>query len=399
MTTPSPILPSTRLNCGFYSRAGKACAHYVQNGGRIRNIEIHSQLLLADPIQINPPPTGPREPYPCREDVEGDLENLWTRWQQNHGAHIRQALRFLFAFCREMERHHNGWTPWARVWIQHLQSQHQQDIRYRYNTLLGPRAQQNNGYCSFWKPHPSIDASVLHAMLSEACEASNPSISHSRRAVVVSADLLGQAVVIKRYAPNPKQWKQKWEVSRARRAWASSTLLEELNIPSIRGLGWLEHYENGLLKESYFISNQLPPMETLRVWLRREFSKMTPSEKTQFRHQLRNEIQHLHRHGLAHTDLKCSNLLVQGPRREELSYYWIDLEDLKPDYSSRRTFIRNLFQLNGSIPREVPLEQRKAFVAGFRRNFPFSTSPWLLTFVQRKTAKRLQDEINRIQGA
>jgi hypothetical protein len=235
-------------------------------------------------------------------------------------------------------------------------------------------------------------------MLSELTPPGNHPLSQSLRAMVMKAELLGQSVIIKRYASNPKAWKQRWEVSRARRAWAAAKVLDDLGLSSIKGLGWLEHHENGHLKESYFISRQLPEMETLRSWLRREFPQMKAEERVQFRHRFREEIFKLPRHGLAHVDLKLSNLLVQGPSPEDLNFYWIDLEDLRPNSTPRRTFVRNLYQLNGSLPRQIPLEDRKAFVAGFIRIFPFAKSPRLIKYVQRKTRRRHRDELKRVQG-
>lgn len=399
MRSAAPVLPHSRLDSAFYREAGKACARYLQNGGRLRDIRMEESQLLQRPLQLTPIPTGKRALYPNREELEADLEALWMKWQTQQRLRPGNALRFLVAFCREMSRSPSDWTGWARVWLRRNQFLQQLNGKLLYQEYLDQPGTGTDRFTACWNSHPGLEASVLHTMLSEWTQPGNHPLSQSRRAMVIKGELLGQPVIIKRYTANPNAWKQRWEVSRARRAWAAAKVLEDLGLPALIGLGWLEHHENGRLKESFFISRQLPEMETLRSWLRREFPKMQARDREQFRHRLREEILKLSRHGLAHVDLKLSNLMVQGPSPGDLHFYWIDLEDLRPNHYPRHTFVRNLYQLNGSLPRQISLQDRKAFVAGFARMFPFVTSPRLITFVQRKTRRRHQDEIKRLQGA
>ncbi|MDA3874106.1 MAG: hypothetical protein PF795_09105, partial [Kiritimatiellae bacterium] len=250
-----------------------------------------------------------------------------------------------------------------------------------------------------WSPHPQLAPEVLYDILREVLQHSPPLSGHSKRAQIIRCELVGEPVIVKRYSANPVKWKQRWELSRARRAWAASQVLETCSIPSIRGLGWLEYRENICLRESYFISRQLPPMETVRVWLRREYPRMSMSQRTRFRHRFRSEIMRIYQHGLAHVDLKLSNLLVNGTDLDSLTFYWIDLEDLRPSRHSLRTFIRNLYQLNGSLPRTIPAAERKAFVAGFRQLFPLATHAALARYVVRQTRKRHLRQLRRQRGA
>lgn len=394
-----PPLPPSRVRSGFYTEAGRACARYVQNGGQLREIRMDETQLLQNPLQLTPAPLGKREPFPSREILEEDLINLHAGWCGSNGTSIRSAFRFLLSFCREMEKTGGGWHDWARVWMVKQQIDHQSFVQQKYYQLLDvPKGSKKPFYAS-WPPHPDIDPKVLYGIFEEALTKGAPELSHSKRAIVIQTELLGTAVIIKRYASNPSNWKQRWEVSRARRAWAASQILEEIHLPGIRGLGWLEHYDQDKLKDSFFISHQLPDKETLRAWLRREFPKMSKTERIQFRHRLRQEIFKLHQHGLSHVDLKLTNILVSGKEVDDLVFYWIDLEDIRPRKMNTRTFIRNLYQLNGSLPRQIPLEDRKAFVYGFRKAFPFTNSRHLLKYIQHKTRKRHQDELKRLQGA
>jgi hypothetical protein len=221
---------------------------------------------------------------------------------------------------------------------------------------------------------------------------------HQRRAEVLAGNVLGQAAVVKRFAPNPRRWRRKWEVSRARRAWCGACTLQEAGIPSTPPLGWIERRENGRLLESFFISLELPAHDNARVWMRRTLPSLSSTGRNRLRHRLRREVDHLHRYGLSHQDLKLSNLMVlEGTHRPE-RFFWIDLEDLRPDGPSPLTFLRNLYQLNGSLPRQVSREERKAFARGFRRRFPLAAHPWIHAYVEHETRKRLRRELKRLKG-
>lgn len=394
-----PALPPARLTPSFYREAGRACAHYVQNGGRIRDIRMDQAQLLRSPLQLTPPPHGNRSLFPVRRELEEDLEMLQAIWGDGLSISPGYSLRFLFSFCQEMERYSSGWRDWAKVWLQRIEAAHQLSVHEHYQHLLTHPSDRSQSHAACWEPNPEIEPAGLKEMLEERMRSRIPSLSNSGRALVIESELLGQPVIIKRYSPNPAGWKQRWEFSRARRAWAASKTLEDLGLPGIQGLGWLEHYHAGKLQESYFISRQLTEMETLRTWLRREFPKLSDTARSRFRHRLRNEILRLRHHGLMHVDLKLSNLLVKGREVEDLVFYWIDLEDLRTGAYSRRTFVRNLFQMNGSLPRSIPEAERRAFVCGFRKYFPFATSPRLHRYIQRRTRKRHLDELKRVQGA
>ncbi|MDF3130788.1 lipopolysaccharide kinase InaA family protein [Kiritimatiellaeota bacterium B1221] len=399
MSSGFPVLPPICLPVHFYREAGRACAHYVQNGGRLRDIRMDENQLLHSPLQLTPPPHGDRSVFPVRKELEEDLDMIEDSWSEHLRSSPRLCLRFLFAFCQAMERQSSGWKNWARIRLREKQVHHRQHIQQRYQEYLTQPNHRTQSVIAHWDPQPGIDAKGLKDLLEERLNQSMGTLSLSQRAVVIQSELLGQNVIIKRYAANPQSWKRKWEHSRARRAWAAANILEDIGLPAIQGLGWLEIYQQGKLQESYFISRQLTEMETLRTWLRREFPHLSASERNRFRHRLRSEILRLQDHGLRHVDLKLSNLLIKGREVEDLVFYWIDLEDLRVGPYSRRTFVRNLYQLNGSLPRNIPRQDRVAFARGFRNQFAFANSPKLMNYVQRKTRKRHQDELKRLQGA
>lgn len=395
----SPLtVPPALLRPALIREAGRACARYVLDGGRLLNIDIGNSRLQYSPLQLLPHSPGKKTLYPDRAEVENDLLQLWCAWS-SPALTTRHGLRFLLSFSRELERSHAGYRTWARIWIRERQDVHQKQVREHYALQMSHRRKSNRGIAAAWSPHPQLAPEVLYDMLREVLQHSSPLSGHSKRAQIIRCELVGEPVIIKRYSANPVKWKRRWELSRARRAWAASQVLENWSIPSIRGLGWLEYYENGCLQESYFISRQLPPMETLRVWLRREYPRLTEPQRIRFRHRFRAEIMRIYQHGLAHVDLKLSNLLVNGTDPDALTFYWIDLEDLRPSRHSLRTFVRNLYQLNGSLPRTIPKQVRKDFLAGFRHLFPLATSPLLTRYVLRQTRKRHLRQLRRQRGA
>jgi tRNA A-37 threonylcarbamoyl transferase component Bud32 len=397
MMQPPPPFPKTIFSPAFLREAGRSCARYVLDGGRLTNIDFPACQLHHAHLQLLPHSPGKKTLYPDRTQVETDLLRLRSLWH-SPPLSTPQQLRFLLSFCKELERSQPGYRAWVRIWIREQQKQYQLDVRSRYALLLQHPRGSNQPVEAVWTPHPQLEPNVLHEMIQEALQQSAPRAGRSQRARINRCELLGEPVVIKQYAPNPAKWKRRLERSRARRAWAASRILENCAVPSIRGLGWLEVYQNGSLQESYFISRQLPPMETLRVWLRREITRMSPQQRIDFRHKFRSEILRLHQQGLEHADLKLSNILVDGTDPAHLTFYWIDLEDLHPNRNFPRTFVRNLYQLNGSLPRQISAAERKAFVSGFRRTFLVASLPGLACFVKRKTRKRHLTQLRRQRG-
>ncbi|MEX2607397.1 MAG: lipopolysaccharide kinase InaA family protein [Kiritimatiellia bacterium] len=398
MRASPPPLPPSLLRPALIREAGRACARYVLDGGRLVDIDVESSHLHHSPLQLLPHSPGKKTRFPDRAQLESDLLRLWTHGNAT-ALTTRHGLRFLLSFCREMERNHSGYRMWARIWIRGQQDLRQKQVREIYTLHVSHRRESTRQVAAAWSPHPGLAPGVLHDMLREVLLDAPPLSGNSKRAQIIRCELVGEPVVIKHYSANPVKWKRRWELPRARRAWAASQVLEHWSIPSIRGLGWLESYENGCLQDSYFISRQLPPMETLRVWLRREYPRMSEQQRIRFRHRFRSEIMRIYQHGLVHVDLKLSNLLVNGADPDSLTFYWIDLEDLRPSRHSLRTFIRNLYQLNGSLPRCVPAADRKAFVSGFRHLFPPAASPLLTRYVLRQTRKRHLRQLRRQRGA
>jgi hypothetical protein len=375
----------------------KASARYLREGGRLADIQWETCSIREGRIHLLPVPPGPRCAYPDRQTLEKDLERL-----QDIGRSLapddRSRLRFVLGLIREWGDEGPAWRSWLRNRVRETQARQQLHARYRYGKLFqhsspDPELKLNG----LWVPDPRLEPMYLHTALLELPFTPGPSY-HQRRAEVIPGQVLGTRTVVKRFTPNPRSWRRKWEVSRARRAWCGACILQELGIPCTYPLGWLEVRKKGRLQESYFISRELPVSDNARVWLRRVLPGKSAAERIALRHRLRWEIETLHRNGLAHRDLKLSNLMVRERPGQPETFYWIDLEDLRPEHPSLRTFLRNLYQLNGSLPRQVTRGERIAFARGFQHRFPSASRPLLHAVVEHKTRRRLRRELKRLRG-
>lgn len=376
---------------------GRACARYLREGGRLAGIRWEESRIRNGHLALLPPPAGPRTLYPDRAALEADLADLRERGRPAAPG-PRDALRFLLALAGALAREDPAWNTWVRDLLYRHRSHSRERVRLRYDHFHAESAPDRDlDLNGLWVPDPRLRPEDLLRAISHLHPSARPP-RRPRRAQVSIGRLLGHDVVVKRFSPNPRLWKRRWEVSRARRAWTGACTLQELGIPCTYPLGWLERRENGRLMEAYFISRRLPVRDNARVWLRRIWPGLSPSERANLRHRLRREVRQLHHYGLSHRDLKLSNLMVRERPERPPVFYWIDLEDLRPDGPSRRTFLRNLYQLNGSLPRDIKREERLAFARGFRDEFPLADHPGVHAYVEYVTRRRLRRELRRLRG-
>ncbi|MDA3874959.1 MAG: hypothetical protein PF795_13500, partial [Kiritimatiellae bacterium] len=76
---PSPLpLPPSLLRPALIREAGRACARYVLDGGRLLDIDVDSSHLHHSPLQLLPHSPGKKTLYPDRAQVETDLKQVWA---------------------------------------------------------------------------------------------------------------------------------------------------------------------------------------------------------------------------------------------------------------------------------------------------------------------------------
>jgi hypothetical protein len=105
--------------------------------------------------------------------------------------------------------------------------------------------------------------------------------------------------------------------------------------------------------------------------------------------------------GILHGDTKASNLLVRLDEAQlPVAHWWIDLEAIRFDCApGPRLLERNLVQLNGSLGRKLPREDRLAFLAQYARERDWARDPELPGRIEQLTRIRLQREARRECGS
>lgn len=335
---------------------------------------------------------------PDRTQVEALLE-AGTELFHQLPCSLRDQQRAYLVFTRTLTRDLPGLKLWKQIVPLQQSEQTQHRVRMRYQAILRDGAEHTEegyeGTC------PGLPGHSLHSLWEEI-EGSRARpdalLKQGARATLWRGHLQGQPVVIKRYEPNPRVWRRPLETCRGLRAWAGAQLLRELGICVPEPLGWIRIRIGPDREASVFLSSPLPDTETVRAWIRREWPRMASEDRVQFRHQFRQHLLRLYQAGLVHLDCKLSNIRI-AERKNAPRFIWTDLEDIRPRRMPFRTFLRNLYQLNGSLPRFVSREERNQFLKGFSDPFPFSTRPWVRRYAERVTRQRHRRELQRQCGA
>lgn len=408
MVLPSSCLPDCSLRAlrfgevpagmrhGVLREAARACAQYVLGGGVLGGIDAEASRFRKGHLHLLPLPPGAGG-LPRREAVEAGLEALEAQWgvlAPGEG----DRLRFLLGFCGELAKRDAVWLSWARLWLRARERRVAAEARERYrHRLEGVETGEDGVAVGVWHGRVETDAAgLLRAVEGRMREAATV-LKRGRRADVWEEVLLGEEVVVKHFAPNPRRWKQGLGPTRARRAWAGSHVLRGLGLDAPEVMGFVERLEGGVPKDSYVVLRRIPDTVSLREWLRRRYHGMGAEARGRLRHRVREEVLRLYRHGIYHKDTKLHNLLVREMPGGGMRFWWIDLEDIRaPGRVGFWMVVRNFVQMNGSVPRRLPREERLAFVRGFSARYGWAAHPGVVAFVERKTRRRLRREVRGI---
>lgn len=118
-----------------------------------------------------------------------------------------------------------------------------------------------------------------------------------------------EVVVIKRerHPDQWRRWRRMLRPSRARRAWSASHRLRAAGIACAEPLGWIERRHGPLYAASWLISRHVPGVDAVSALAAR---RPEPECHMQLLDALADVLLRLQRCGLAHGDLKASNVLV-----------------------------------------------------------------------------------------
>jgi len=377
--------------------AARACAKYVEGGGRLTRIDEHASRFQQGHLILMPLPAAAR-PLPPPEEMDLDLRRLWGAWDDFVPA-ANEATRFYLRFCRELGKRAPVVRAHARLVLREEEKRNMQRAVDCYRAARHTAPLRDAGSAELtgcWAGRPGVTLAQLHEAVRALREHDTPPLHGSARAELFRGTLFGEDLIVKIFAPNPRPWRKNFGPSRARLSWAGSRVLRDMGLACPEVLGFLEILRGGMVEESVVLHRPVPDAIPLHAWLRKNYARLTADDRRELRHLLREEILKLHRRGILHLDSKLLNLLVrEHPGR--LEFTWIDLEDIR---ARRRisdfALVRNLYQINGSIPRKWPREERLAFLRGFRSRHPGITHPLVVAWITRKTRKRLRRELNRI---
>jgi len=263
--------------------------------------------------------------------------------------------------------------------------------------------QLGDGGRGSWRSDPTITPHQLRDALAKAEKSpALQRLKQSERIQVFRVSLFDQDVVVKRYdvykaRDRAKGWAR---ASRGRRAYAAACTLLELQIHTPMPLGFLEGLHPDGHPVSYFINAWLPEARTARAFIKPRLHQLPLETRYAVGQQLFSLLNQLYDNGIYHGDTKASNLLVTDESDDDhRRFSWIDLESMQFGIKPMRYHIlRNLVQLNGSIGRKLPAEERGAFLHRFYPLYEWARDPKLPALIESKTRARLLRELNRICG-
>jgi hypothetical protein len=378
----------------FLREAARACARYVQGGGNLCTINPETSCLRGGRLILQPLPAGAAT-LPSRASVEAGLAGL-NALGIPPDLRDPDRLRFFLNFCDVLAKEDPLWLSWSRLWLKEQEQAVMRQSRAFFRNALrfDLSSPPQIGVWGAWLGHVETDAGGLLHAIRHLSGADKTLLKAGPRATVWSASLLGEDAVIKYFEPNPRAWRRRLDFSRARYAWAGTRLMRtfDQNVPDL--LGFLECFEDGVSKEGYIIHRRIADAEPFGMWLMRKNRTMGDVERKNLRHRLREEFLRLYRRGIYHKDTKTHNLLVRELPGGALKFWWIDLEDIRTANGvAFWKVIRNLYQLNSSLPNRIPVRERLAFARGLRTRYPLATHPLVLRHIEHKSRRRLRREV------
>jgi len=180
----------------------------------------------------------------------------------------------------------------------------------------------------------------------------------------------GEQLFVKRYKPG---WrgilKATLGFGRGRNAWVAANGLLARGIPTAEPKALVERWRWGLLVEAALVTAKLDLMPLNRFV---EETALGPSEKDELTVALARFVRKLHDLGVYHNDLKGHNILVERRTDSDVpedggrwTFYLVDLDGLRFGRVSERRRLKNLAQLDVTVPDQLTAEHRRRFMAEY----------------------------------
>jgi len=155
--------------------------------------------------------------------------------------------------------------------------------------------------------------------------------------------------------------------SRARRAWKGAKELLSNGINTAEPIAAVEVRKCGLLRESYYITKEIPNSEISVHHFSRRFASEDPEstrQKREFVRALAGFFRAFHRTSIYHSDLKDYNIMVSADGDCATPIFWaLDVECVGRYWGmGGRRKLKNLVQITKTLGREMTAADRMAFL-------------------------------------
>ncbi len=144
--------------------------------------------------------------------------------------------------------------------------------------------------------------------------------------------------------------------SKARRSFEFAVRLKKLGIGTPEPIAFIENFDSGKLRESYYICRQIEG-ENVRDWERRPDSEELISA-------LAADLVKLHRAGVFHKDYTPGNILFTKDDRGQYRFYYIDLNRMQFDVTSTDVLMQNFRAIHLDAEQTLRLARAYARSAG-----------------------------------
>ena len=152
---------------------------------------------------------------------------------------------------------------------------------------------------------------------------------------------------------------------RGKVSWVAGNVLFSRGICPMKPLAYAERRRLRLLQEAYYVTESLADDLEMDRYLIRMFEKHAGQDLRKFIRHFAGWIGFLHRTGIYHRDLKTCNILIRE-KPGGWSFSLIDLEDvIQGAKIGIEKILRNLVQINCSVPRFFTYGDRIRFLKGY----------------------------------
>lgn len=163
--------------------------------------------------------------------------------------------------------------------------------------------------------------------------------------------------------------------SRGKKAWRAANGLVVRNVATPLPIAFADRRRYGVVESSFVVSAFIEPAMLVYLYVARCLCTShgiagrrneTIIRKRRFIDAFSTSLRRVHKEGIYHGDLKGGNVLVEETGDDGWVFYYLDLDRVVFKRSvSMRSVIKNLVQLNASLPNEFSFSDRMRFYKGY----------------------------------